>query len=226
MKPRLKFAGLLVVLLASGICFGLLYSHWRRNCAKIAGLEQKLAALNSVRAENQALQPILAELQELQDLRNSSAALFRLRKEVGALQGLVEKRRLAATRSMEAQVAQLQTENLQLRSENQELEKAPVTVAARQAVDVGELTQIAAAIGLYAKMNDNNLPAHFADLKSYTTADVFPNLETNRFEFLLQGKLTDIANPVSTPLVRAKAKDGQNQRPYLFADGHLEIRED
>jgi prepilin-type processing-associated H-X9-DG protein len=112
------------------------------------------------------------------------------------------------------------------RAENQALEKDPITVSARQAVDVGELTQIAAAIGLYAKMNGNNLPAQFADLKHYTTADVFPSLETNRFELLHQGKLTDIANPVSTPLVRARAKDRQNQRPYLFADGHLEIREE
>ena len=154
------------------------------------------------------------------------AELFRLRNDIRQLQAAGEKRKLAAARSLEQQVSQLQTENVQLRYQNQQLEQTPKTVSARQTVDVGELTQIGEALALYAKMNDNNLPQQFAELKHYTAADVFPALETNRFELLYQGNLTNIADPVNTPLVRAKAKDLQNQRPYLFADGHLEIRDE
>jgi hypothetical protein len=84
--------------------------------------------------------------------------------------------------------------------------------------------QIAEGLALYAKMNDSDLPKNLVELKHYTTEEVFRTLETNRFELLHEGKLTDIADPSHTALARAKAKDSQNQRPYLYADGHLEIR--
>ncbi|MEY2427926.1 MAG: hypothetical protein QOJ40_811, partial [Verrucomicrobiota bacterium] len=137
-----------------------------------------------------------------------------------------EKRKLAAARSADEQMSQLKTENLQLRGENQQLEQAPQILSARQQVDVDELNQIAGALSLYAKMNDNRLPAQFGELRSYSTAEVFPTLETNRFELLYQGNLTNISDPANTPLVRAQAKNLLNQRAYLFADGHLEIRDE
>ncbi|SRR6266581_378615 len=226
MKPRLTFISLLGLLLAAGIYCSLLYSHSRLERAKIAALRQQLADSAQVRAQNQALRKIFLQLDELEDLRKDHAEIFRLRNEIGQLQAAWEKRKLAAARGAEEQVSQLKTENNQLRDENQQLEQAPRTLSARQEVDVDELNLIAGALSLYAKMNDNQLPAQFAELRSYSTAEVFPALETNRFEILYTGKLTSIADPANTPLVRAQAKNLLNQRAYLFADGHLEIRDE
>src|SRR6266550_2466426 len=225
MKPRLTFIGLLGLFLGAGIYCSLLYSHSRLQCAKIAVLRQQLADVAQVRAQNQALRKILLQLDELDELRKDHAELFRLRNEIGRLQAAGEKRKLAAVRTAEEQLSQLKTENIRLRDENQQLEQAPQTVSARQQVDVDELNQIAGALSLYARMNDNKLPAQFGELRSYSSAEVFPTLETNRFEILYQGNLTNIADPANTPLVRAQAKNLLNQRAYLFADGHLEIRD-
>jgi hypothetical protein len=226
MKTRLRFIGLLGLVLADGIYCSLLFSHSRLERARIAVLRQQLADLAPVRAQNQALRTILFQLDELDQLRKDHAELFRLRNEIGRMQLADEKRKLAAARSAEDQLSQLKTENTQLRDENQQLAQAPQTVTARQEVDVDELNQIAGALTLYARMNDNKLPAQFSELKSYSTAEVFPTLETNRFEIVYQGNLTSIADPAITPLARAQAKNSLNQRAYLFADGHLEIRDE
>ena len=226
MKPRLRFTCLLLLLLGSAAYCGFLYADFRQNQAKILGLRQQLADSDHDRAQNDSLRKILAQLDDLEALRKDNAELLLVRKEIRGLEAIAEKRKLAAARSLDEQISQLQTENLQLRDQNFQLEQAPKTVSARQAVDVDELTQIAEALSLYAKMNDNNLPEQFGELKHYTSADVFSNLEITRFELMYQGKLTNIADPVNTPLARAKAKDSQNQRPYLFADGHLEIRDE
>jgi hypothetical protein len=101
MKPRSKLSGLLVLLLAFGFGFGLLHHHSSLNRAKIAVLEQKLAALAPVRAENQELQKVLTQLQELEDLRQNNSELFRLRKTVRELQAAAERRKLAAARTLE-----------------------------------------------------------------------------------------------------------------------------
>jgi hypothetical protein len=226
MKPRLRFISLLGLLLAAGIyCFSL-SSHCRLQREKIALLQRQMADSTQVRAQNQALRKTLLQLDVLDDLRKDHAELFRLRNEIGQLQAATELRKLAAARSAEEQLAQLKTENIRLRDGNQQLVQAPQTLSARQQVDVDELNQIAGALSLYAKMNDNKLPAQFSELRSYSTADVFPTLETNRFEIVYQGNLTNIADPANTPLVRAQAKNLLNQRAYLFADGHLEIRDE
>src|SRR5258708_3668408 len=204
MKPRLTFISLL---LAAGIYYSLLYSHSRLERAKIAVLRQQLADLAQVRAQNQNLRKILLQLDELDDLRNDHTELFRLRNEFGRLQAAEEKRKLAAARSAKEQFSQLETENLQLRNENQQLEQAPQTLSARQQVDVDELNQIAGALSLYAQMNDNKLPAQFGELRSYSSAEVFPTLETNRFKIAYQGNLTTIAEPPNTPLVPAQPKN-------------------
>ena len=86
--------------------------------------------------------------------------------------------------------------------------------------------QIGQAFSLYAKMNDDKIPEDFAQLKYYITSDIFPTLETDRYEILYKGKLADIADPANTPLLRSKLKNSQNQRPYFFADGHLEIMQE
>src|SRR6266436_2358918 len=194
MKPRLGFISLIAVLLASGIYCCSLYSHSRLNRAQIEMLQEQLAEFGQVRAQNQALRILLAQLDELEALRKDNAELLRIRHEILELQATADKRKLAAARSREGQVLQLQTDNLQLRLENEQLEQAPQIVSARQQVDVDELAQIGDALRLYAKMNDNNLPGQFAELRHYTTADIFPTLETNRFEFLYQGKLTSISD--------------------------------
>ncbi|MDB6016382.1 MAG: hypothetical protein JWR19_871 [Pedosphaera sp.] len=222
MKSRLTSIGLFILLSISGICFFLLYSHFRLNGAKIAALQQQLAELSSVRAQNKALQQILRQFEKLEALRKDNDELLRIRNEIRQLQAAAEKRKFNLARTL----SELQAENLRLRDENQQLEQAPEAISARQLVDVNELTQIGQALSLYANLNDNKLPENLAELKYYTTADAFPALEINRFEILYHGKLTDIADPSKTPLIRAKFRNHQNQRPYLFADEHLEMEEE
>jgi hypothetical protein len=222
MKLRLTSIGLSVLLLIFSICLFFLYSHFRLNGTKIAVLQQQLAELSPIRAENKALQQKFRQFEELENLRKDNDELFRIRNEIRRLQAAAEKRKFDLARTL----SELQAENLKLRDENQQLEQSPEAVAARQLVDVNELTQIGQALSLYATMNSNKLPEDLAELKYYTTADAFPALEINRFEILYNGKLADIADPSKTPLIRAKFRNVQNQRPYLFADEHLEMEEE
>ncbi|MDB6066565.1 MAG: hypothetical protein JWR26_2773 [Pedosphaera sp.] len=222
MKSRLTFIGLFILLLISGICFFRLYSHFRLNGTKIAALQQQSAELGSVRAQNKALQRISRQFEELEDLRKDNEERFRIRNEIRQLQAAAEKRKLDLARILSG----LQAENLRIRDEIGHLEQAPEAISARQLVDVNELTQIGQALNLYANMNSNTLPENLAELKYYTAADAFPALEINRFEILYKGKLTDIADPSKTPLIRARFRNPQNQRPCLFADEHLEMEEE
>ena len=209
-KRRTKLSCLLVLLLFSAIYCGLLCSRWHLNRMRIAALEEQSAALIKLCAQNQALRNIREQVNELEGQRQDNRLLFRLRNEVALLQD----------------VARLQSENLELRRANEQLEQAPETVAARQQIDMTELAEIGAAIMAYAQRNSDTLPEQFGQLKPYLPADVFPMLETNRFELLWRGELRNIANPTSTPVARGRAKDSQNQRVYLFADGHLEVKQD
>ena len=218
MKSRLRFIGLLFLLLAFSIFFSFLYFNFRVQNGKIAILRQQLAELSQIRTQNQALQKVLWQSEELEELHKDNAELFRIRNEIRRLRDAAEKK-LDSEQNLEEQ---LQTENANLRFEKQQLEQAPEIVSASQTVDANELMQIGQAFSLYAKMNDNKIPEDFTELKSYTTADIFPTLETDRYEILYKGKLTDIADPANTPLLRAKLKNSQNQRPYFFVDGHLE----
>ena len=222
MKLRLRFFGLVFLVLAFSIYFSFLYSNFRFQNGKIGILRLQLAELSQIRTQNQALQKILWQSEELEELRKDNAELFRIRNEIRRLREAAEKK-LDSEKNLEEQ---LQTENANLRNENQQLEQAPEIASARQAVDVNELMQIGQAFSVYAKMNGNKIPEDFTELQSYTTADIFPTLETDRYEILYKGKLADIAEPANTPLLRAKLKNSQNQRPYIFADGHLEIMQE
>jgi prepilin-type processing-associated H-X9-DG protein len=213
--------GVASLLAASSLYSLRLYSNLHSTNAAIASLRRQLSDAAAVKAENETLQQILRQSEDLDDLRKDNAEVFRARREIARLQTALEKRKRDSARSLEEQVSQLQAENLQLRDENQQLERSPKTVSAREAVDLNELGEIGQVLGLYASMNSNNLPQNLTELKSYAATDVFSTFETNRFEFVYQGNLTAIADPARTPLLRSKFKDDQNQRPYLFADGHV-----
>jgi prepilin-type processing-associated H-X9-DG protein len=221
---RFLYTGAVVLILASGLYAAFLYSHLRSTQTKTALLREQLSDSDKIRQENEKFHRILRETEELELLRNDNAERSQLRNEVARLQAVIDKRKRDAELDLNRQVSQLQSENVQLRGEIQQLEQAPETIAARQTVDASELMEIGQAIGSYARMNDNRLPQTLSELRSYTAANVFPALETNRFEILFTGKLTQISDPAKTPLARTKSKDAQNQRPYLFADGHVEIQ--
>ena len=226
MNSRSRSWILLVLLPGSAVCFCFLLHHARINGELIAALGRRAGELKSARPDSQALRRISSEIEELEDLGKGREESVRLRSEVERLQSELEKRNLAATRTVAAQASRLREENSRLQKENRELGESQPVVLARQLVDEGELMQIAQGLALYAKMNDSALPKNLAELKHYTTAQVFETLETNRFELLHVGKLTDIADPSHTALARVRAKDAQNQRPYLYADGHLEVKDE
>jgi prepilin-type processing-associated H-X9-DG protein len=225
-KLLFKLVGLASLLAASSLFSLHLYSDLHSTNAAIASLRRQLSDAAAVKAENETLQQILRLSEDLDDLRKDNAELLRARREIVRLQTALEKRKRDSAHSLEEQLSQLQTENLQLRHDNQQLEQTPKTVSAREAVDLNELAEIGQILGLYASMNSNNLPHDLTELKSYAATDVFSTFETNRFEFVYQGNLTDISDPAKTPLMRSKFEDDQNQRPYLFADGHVATKKE
>src|SRR5260370_31798169 len=138
MKSHLTFIGLFILFLVSGVYFYLLYSRFHLDGAKIAVLQQQLAELSLVRAQNRALQHKSRQFEELEDLRRDNDELFRIRNEVRQLQAAAEKRRLGSASTLSG----LPAEHLRLRDEHQMLELAPETVSARLPVESKGLTYV------------------------------------------------------------------------------------
>lgn len=94
----------------------------------------------------------------------------------------------------------------------------------------------ALAFHLFAAENDDRIPATFAEAEKYFPPEhkaVMSVFDPNRFEIVYQGRLSDIASPNATILLREKepfamvSKDpestGKLAKTYAFADGHSEI---
>jgi prepilin-type processing-associated H-X9-DG protein len=225
-KLRWKFIGLIGLFLVSGLYSVCLYSRLTSTNRTIALLQMQLSGAGDAKVDSESLQRRLRQFEQLEDLRKDNAERKRLRFEVDRLRAAVEKQKHDSLRNFGLKVSQLQTENLQLHQNDEQLEQSPETIAARQAVDMNELLQIGQALASYAKMNDNEMPQKLTELRPYTSAEVFPMFETNRFEVVYRGKLTEIADPTQTPLVRSRLKGVQNERPCLFADGHVQIEKE
>ena len=200
-------------------------------------------AVNRLRAENRALQgqvqqvraaqPTDADLAkhkadaaELERLRAEHLDLLRLRGEVGPLRA-----EAARAKELAQKLAQL---SAQLRASAAARPAAsPDSAEKEQAKQIGIaklnlLKQWGLAMIMYADDNGDQLPTTFAAARNYLgkAGDATPILTEDQLEITYQGKLSDIANPAQTILMREKEPviaNGKLCRGYLFADGHSEI---
>lgn len=204
-------------------------------------------AVNRLRAENRALQAQVeqvraapptdanlakqkADAAELEKLRAEHLDLLRLRGEIGPLRELA-----ARAKALEQQLAQLRS----TQAANAAAEAAAQADSQAKAAEMEQakqmgiaklnlLKQWGLAMIMYAGDNSDQLPTTFAVARNYLgkTGDAAPILTEDQLEITYQGKLSDIANPAQTILVREKEPVLINGRPcrgYLFADGHSEI---
>ncbi len=198
MISRIKMIALWALVIGSSAYCALLWANFRSRCQQLRLLQQELSNLNHAREENQLITEIIA-----------------LRAE--------EKQTREAQQNGRAEIQTLQRENQQLRQQLDQWRAAPAVVEARRSVDVNQLRQISQFFEAYAKNHGGKFPSSFNELKYYLAADVYPGIETNRFE-ILESRPDDNVDPNKLPLVRSRISDTQNARAYLFADGHVEIR--
>ena len=219
MSQKLLFFGLYLLV---SVLLALLFMRcltYRSQNLEVSRLQRELADLPRLRAENKELREISLRAEELKSLREDSEELPRL-------QQAVLKLRLNLAQEARKQMSKLEAEDERLADINQQLEESPEIIRARQVMDVTQLRQIAKAIGGYIREHDGKSPANFSELRHFVSPGIWATLETSRFEMLLRGRLDDIAAPDKTPIVRSISKDKENQRAYLFADGHVEMRTD
>ncbi|MDB6110174.1 MAG: hypothetical protein JWR69_1924 [Pedosphaera sp.] len=224
MTKFLKSIVLWLMVLGLSTWLGCLVSTLRADYAGITQLRQDLDGLKEARAANRVVEKLRWQNEELAQLRESNQELHRLRQEIQRLREAEAKRKRELVQGEEEQLQKLRQDNQRVREENLQLERAPETIQAEQTLDVNRLKQIAKAFRLYAEVNPGQSPGNFNELKFYTPAEVFQALEPGRYEILAVSGAADIAEPDKTPLLRSKAKDKQNLRAYLFADGHLEMK--
>jgi len=223
MKRRLTTAILLVLLLSCCGYWAFLWTEYTSHQRDLERLRGEVAQLRETSADNQAARKARGDLEELDQLRRNHAELGELASKISVL------RQAQARQSQEVysgggdQVRRLEVENQQHRGELEQLKHASTTIAARRSVDGTQLEQIASFFRSYARNNKGKYPRDFTELRYYLPANVYPAIETNRFEILNQDDDVS-ADPGQQPLVRTRSADDQNVQLYLFSDGHVESR--
>jgi hypothetical protein len=223
MKRRATTAVLLVPFILCCSYCALLCADFRSRGRQLDRLRQEVSRLSGVSKQNEALQKAYAQLEELERLRRNHLELGELAVKIGALRQAQAERKMEAQQAGGEQIRRLELENAQLRAELEQVKTAPGSIEARRSVDGSELQHIGLFFRSYARNNHGKYPTDFTELRYYLPAAVYPSIETNRFEILVQE--TDvIPDPGQQALVRTGILDDQNIRLYLFADGHLETR--
>jgi prepilin-type processing-associated H-X9-DG protein len=185
-------------------------------------LRAEVSQLRENSVENEAARKARADLEELEQLRRNHAELGELALKLRSLRE-TQAQRQATENENANDVRKLEAENAQLRSQVEQLKHAPTTAEARRSVDGTQLAQIGQYFRGYARNNGGKFPQDFAQLRYYLPANVYPTIETDRFE-ILTAPVTETSDPGQAPIVRTRFADEQNNRIVLFADGHVETR--
>jgi TolA-binding protein len=210
------------VVLSCGYC-ALLWNEYASHSRQLARLQQEVARLREASAPNEALQLNHSQLEELERLRRTHLELDELTLKIAALRQDQARRKMEAQQAGGEQIRRLEGENAQLRAQLEQTKAAPGNAEARRSVDSSQLEHISHFFRSYARNNKGKYPTDFTELKYYLPAAVYPSIETNRFEILVQETEVN-PDPGQQALVRTRFLDDQNIRLYLFADGHLETR--
>jgi len=201
-----------------------LYGEYRKVAKSMGEKQAQIADGQAVRAEHREHQRRLWEAEELQRLRAEQQEFKRLQAEVERLRLAAQRKQAEAVQNREEQLADLLRENERLRRENGQLRDDPKFKAAQAEVLNQELRYIAYALQVYAGRNQGQLPPSLGELKYYVPANVFPALEIENFELLAAS--AGSADPHNTPIVRSKTRQPNEVNLYLFADWHLEAKND
>ena len=200
---------------------GGVYFVQQRQADDLRQANQALAAeMGKIRqARDSALSAVIAKNDELEQWQKKQSELLRLRGEVGLLRqqakdlekARIENQQLRATLAKAAQPSQKSAAE----SESEEqLQASQVMIA------MNHTKQLVLGMHNYAGEHQGQLPASVAHLADAGHAE---NLD--QFELVLQGTLTNVANPSQTLAVRQKLPtfiNGSWVKVYGFADGSVQ----
>lgn len=175
-----------------------------------------------------------ADKAELEQLRAEHLELLRLRGEVGLLRAELARAR-AAEKTVRAAQAGLAAANAAV-AEQADAAKATAEQQERLVAikKLNVMKRWALAMHLYAADHQDQFPADFAAMRELFNSsaagnpgdDEAPVLSEDQIEITFRGKLTEIAEPARTIVLKEKetrAMGGRLSRAYAFADGHSEI---
>lgn len=194
-----------------------------------AARRQDLAAAAAAQAAAQAAATNTAELERQQA---EHLELLRLRGEVGLLRAELAKARVAEKSARAAQAASAATATLEAGIDEKEIQEQREKLIAIKKLNV--MKRWALAMHLYASDHNDQFPDTFALMRELFLGTLNGDtveggelvLPEDQIEITYHGKLTDVAEPARTIVLRekeARVSAGRLCRAYAFADGHSEI---
>jgi small-conductance mechanosensitive channel len=197
----------------------------QREANRLRNENQNLVAQQeqSTTDRDTALSAAIANKDELERLRKDQSELLRLRNEVGQL-----RRRAKETEQLAEQNRQLQ-DALAKRVQNVPRTEAETETDPEKSFAIERMNRskhLVLGLIMYAGDNQDMLPTDLNSISNYLGSVASEYLLNNPFELVLQGAITNIANPSATLAVREKqawTAKGKWFKTYGFADGHSEV---
>lgn len=182
------------------------------------------AELTLTAERDNALAAVSGSAEELKRQQSDKSELLRLRGEIGVLRKHAKDAEKLAEQNQALQSALAQKTQA---APNAETEPDPER---RFAVErLNQSKQIVLGLYMYAEDNQHQIPADLNSISNYLGNAPTDYLQNNSFELVLQGALTNVANPASTIAVRSKSPfvvNGKSMKVYGFADGHAELKQE
>lgn len=173
---------------------------------------------------DQALAAATGKDNELEQLQKNKNELLRLRGEVGLLRRQTNE--LGSLREANRQLqAALPKPSQPAQQSDPDGEDTPERQAAYAKMTDAKLLVLGWL--MYADENQDRLPSDLSETTNYFSNAEHRLTGTNEFELLVQGSLRNVANPMTTIVVREKEVsilNGRRVKAYGFADGHSELK--
>jgi len=185
---------------------------------------QKLVAAEQILTTERdtALAAANSNTDELKRRQSEKDELLRLRGEVGRLRKLAKDAEQLAEQNRALQNALAQASQTASRPEPE------ADPERRFAIErLNQSKHLVLGLIMYAGDNQDMLPTDLNSISNYLGNAASEHLSNNSFELVLQGAITNIANPSTTIAVRSKspfAMNGKSAKVYGFADGHAELK--
>ncbi len=184
-------------------------------------LQQQGEQIAQLASDNERLSNTLVKA-TTPDSSAQASELLKLRGELGLL------------RRQTSEVAKLREENRRLQSASTARQPAPMppypTDEQARQIGIAKLSDakvLMLGFVLFAQANQTQFPSTLDQAKPFLTNADWSLTQTNQFEILYQGSLTDLTSPQNIIVLREQqawpAQQGGWSRTYGFADGHSEI---
>lgn len=215
-----SFTAIVTAAIAAG---SVTYLVEHRTVEQLQTENQRLAALEqSLTAErDSAIATANGNADELKRRESEKSELLRLRGEIGQL-----RKRAKETEQLAAQNQALQNALAQAaqKPDQPEPEADPERQFAIERLNQSKM--LCLGLIMYAGDNQDILPADLNSVSNYLGNAASEHLQNNAFELVLQGAITNVANPSTTIAVRSQSPflmKGKSAKVYGFADGHAEL---